>query len=375
MGGNPFWIHDPTTVTVCDEFVYALLVTLDRHAAVLTRVWSDLSPRDNPGAPPFEIPSTPPVEWSSARHGLSEALDDLTWLRGSLLAYARATADQERARALAWGEPAERALALGVSLMSGANLEGALGSNPIGHAAKTIGGGIPRAHEVVVGESSGNPVIAQAPQSVGDRVARIPETDNPIRVERYVDSAGRAHSEVYIAGTHDWGMGTTEEPFDVNSNIALVAGIPAASLVGVQSAMTRAGIKHGERVTFTGHSQGGMIAARLAESGTYRTTGLVVVGSPTGTLSATGGYPALALRHTDDVVPRLGGSDQGSGFTTIERASTSPIGDVVGAHKKSGYVQMARDLDSSPAVAHLPEIPNASGTAQARVFNAQRVSG
>jgi pimeloyl-ACP methyl ester carboxylesterase len=139
--------------------------------------------------------------------------------------------------------------------------------------------------------------------------------------------------------------------------------------------MTRAGIKHGERVTFTGHSQGGMIAARLAESGTYRTTGLVVVGSPTGTLSATGGYPALALRHTDDVVPRLGGSDQGSGFTTIERASTSPIGDVVGAHKKSGYVQMARDLDSSPAVAHLPEIPNASGTAQARVFNAQRVSG
>ena len=375
MGGNPFWIHDPTTVTVCDEFVYALLVTLDRHAAVLTRVWSDLSPRDNPGAPPFEIPSAPPVEWSSARHGLSEALDDLTWLRGSLLAYARATADQERARALAWGEPAERALALGVSLMSGANLEGALGSNPIGHAAKTIGGGIPRVHEVVVSESSGNPVMAQAPQSVGERVARIPETDNPIRVERYVDSAGRAHSEVYIAGTHDWGMGTTEEPFDVNSNIALVAGIPAASLVGVQSAMTRAGIKHGERVTFTGHSQGGMIAARLAESGTYRTTGLVVVGSPTGTLSATGGYPALALRHTDDVVPRLGGSDQGSGFTTIARASTSPIGDVVGAHKKSGYVQMARDLGSSPAVAHLPEIPNASGTAQARVFNAQRVSG
>ena len=375
MGGNPFWIHDPTTVTVCDEFVYALLVTLDRHAAVLTRVWSDLSPRDNPGAPPFEIPSAPPVEWSSARHGLSEALDDLTWLRGSLLAYARATADQERARALAWGEPAERALALGVSLMSGANLEGALGSNPIGHAAKTIGGGIPRVHEVVVSESSGNPVMAQAPQSVGERVARIPETDNPIRVERYVDSAGRAHSEVYIAGTHDWGMGTTEEPFDVNSNIALVAGIPAASLVGVQSAMTRAGIKHGERVTFTGHSQGGMIAARLAESGTYRTTGLVVVGSPTGTLSATGGYPALALRHTDDVVPRLGGSDQGSGFTTIERASTSPIGDVVGAHKKSGYVQMARDLGSSPAVAHLPEIPNASGSAEARVFNAQRVSG
>ena len=62
MGGNPFWIHDPTTVTVCDEFVYALLVTLDRQAAVVTSIWSDLAPRDNPGASPFEIPSVPPVE-------------------------------------------------------------------------------------------------------------------------------------------------------------------------------------------------------------------------------------------------------------------------------------------------------------------------
>jgi len=52
MGGNPFWIHDPTTVTVCDEFVYALLVTLDRQAAVVTSIWSDLAPRDNPGASP-----------------------------------------------------------------------------------------------------------------------------------------------------------------------------------------------------------------------------------------------------------------------------------------------------------------------------------
>lgn len=375
MGENPFWIHDPATVTVSDEFVYALLGTLDRHAAGLTLIWSDLAPRDNPATSRLEIPSVPRVDLSSARHVLSESLDDLTWLRRALLAYAQATADQERARAEAWGEPAERALALGLSLMSGAGVGGALGSNPIGHAAGTIGGGIPREHNVVVTESTGKPQVAYAPQSVGDRVARIPSTESPIRVERYVDEAGIAHSEVYVAGTHDWGFGTTAEPFDMNSNIALVAGIPAASLVGVRNAMTRAGIRKGERVTFTGHSQGGLIAARLAESGRYQTTGLIVVGSPTGTLSITGRYPALALRHTDDVVPRLGGSDQGSGFTTIERSSTSSVGDVASAHKKSGYVGMARDLDTSPAAAHLPEIPNASGTTQARVFSAQRMGG
>ncbi|MCF8548697.1 MAG: hypothetical protein K9G03_01810 [Pontimonas sp.] len=375
MGANPFWIHDPTTVTVCDEFVYALVVTLDRQAVAVTSIWSDLAPRENPGASVFEIPILPPIELSWARKALGATLDDLQWLRGSLLAYAQDTAHQERAGALAWAEPAERALALGVSLAAGGDVEGALGSNPIAHAAQTVGGAIPPIHEVVVSESLGNPVMAQAPRSLADRVARIPETDTPIRIERYVDDDGNAHSEVYIAGTHDWGMGTSAEPFDMNSNIALVAGIPAASLIGVQSAMARAGIRHGEKVTFTGHSQGGIIAARLAESGTYRTTGLVVVGSPTGTLSTNGRYPALALRHTDDVVPRLGGSDRGSGFTTIERHSSSSFGDVAGAHEKSGYLQMAKDLDSSPAAPHLPEIPTPSGTTEARVFSARRATG
>ncbi|MGA0848290.1 MAG: hypothetical protein ACO3PY_06785, partial [Pontimonas sp.] len=101
--------------------------------------------------------------------------------------------------------------------------------------------------------------------------------------------------------------------------------------------MAQAGVKPGERVTFTGHSQGGIIAARLAESGRYRTTGLLVVGSPTGTLSVKGDYPAIALRHSDDVVPRLGGSDRGSGFLTIERKSGSGVGNIAGAPGRTGY--------------------------------------
>lgn len=100
-----------------------------------------------------------------------------------------------------------------------------------------------------------------------------------------------------------------------------------------------------------------------------------MVGAPTGTLTTTGSYPALALRHTDDLVPRLGGSDRGSGFTTIERSSGRPPGDIVGAHAQSGYAQMARDLDASSALQHLPDIPTLSGTAQAQVFSAQRAGG
>ena len=99
------------------------------------------------------------------------------------------------------------------------------------------------------------------------------------------------------------------------------------------------------------------------------------MGSHTGILTITGDYPALALRHTDDVVPLLGGSDRGSGFTTVERASGRLPGDVAGAHERVGYADMARDVDSSPGRPHLPELPSPSGTAQPRLFSASRVGG
>lgn len=374
MSGNPFWIHDPRSVTVCDEYVYALIVTIQRSHAALYSTWEALAACEAP-LPSFAIPSLPPVDYGHARAVLGESLDDLSWLRGALVSFAEATAAQERARAAVWSEPAERALALWVAVFAGADTEGALGDNPVSHAARSATDGFPSTHHVVVAEEPVAHQVAVAPQSLGDRVSRIPRAESPIRIERYLDVQGQPHSEVYIAGTNDWGVGSSPDPFDMQSNIALVAGLSAASLVSVQKAMRVSGIAPGERVTFTGHSQGGVIAARLAESGRYQTTGLLVVGAPTGTLTITGDYPALALRHTDDVVPRLGGSDRGSGFTTVERASGRFPGDVAGAHERVGYADMARDLDSSPARAHLPELPSPTGTTQPRVFSASRVGG
>lgn len=375
MADNPLWIHDPALVTVCDEYVYALIVSLQRGAEAVGESWRDLAPRDLQSPPRASIPSSPPVNLRQVRSALGDALDDLSWLHRALVSYAEATAVQERARALAWQEPAERVLALWVAAVTGVSVQGALGENPLGHAASGIGAGFPQHHRVVVNEEATNGGRIQPPQTLEDRVARIPSAATPIRIERYFDEQGQPQSEVYIAGTGDWGVGSSADPFDMQSNIALLAGLSAASMVSVQSAMNRAGIRPGERVTFTGHSQGGVIAVRLAESGTYRTTGVLVVGAPTGTLTTTGSYPALALRHTDDLVPRLGGSDRGSGFTTIERSSGRPPGDIVGAHAQSGYAQMARDLDASSALQHLPDIPTLSGTAQAQVFSAQRAGG
>lgn len=371
MSDNPIWVYDPHSFTVCDEYVYSLLATLDSFARELHSCWLEMA--TPPSAPStFDIPLRPVVDMSQARRELGRTLDDLHWLRSALLAFAKDTAEQERARAVAWSEPAERALSMWVSLLAGSQTTGSQGVDPVGHAARAIAGEDSQEHSVVVTESDTGTTMALAPRSLGDRVSRIPGTENPIRVERYRDTEGQWSSEVYIAGTHDWGFGGTLEPFDMESNIALVAGLPAASLASVHLAMKQAGVERGERVTFTGHSQGGVIAARLAESGRYRTTGLVVVGAPTGTLTVTGSYPALALRHRDDIVPRLGGSDQGSGFTTLERGSASVAGDLKGAHLKSGYVEMARDVDLSPASRQLPEYPQPEGTARVRTFRARR---
>jgi len=91
MSGNPFWIHDPGSVTVCDEYVYALIVTIERSHAALHSTWVALASRHAPSAS-FAIPSLPPVDYGHARTALSASLDDLSWLRTALVSFAEAAA-------------------------------------------------------------------------------------------------------------------------------------------------------------------------------------------------------------------------------------------------------------------------------------------
>ena len=102
---------------------------------------------------------------------------------------------------------------------------------------------------------------------------------------------------MFIAGTNDWSLHSTDSAFDMSSNLALVAGVQAASLIATERAMADAGVTRNDRVVFVGHSQGGAVAATLAESGRYDTAGLFTVGAPTGTLPVTGSYPSLTVEH------------------------------------------------------------------------------
>ena len=152
-----------------------------------------------------------------------------------------------------------------------------------------------------------SPSPSAPPSSLADRVERIPDAATPIVVERYPLHDGAWHFEVYIAGTDSHAELGGDRPWDMASNVALVAEQPSSSLQAVESALRSAGATNSSTVVFTGYSQGGAIATALAESGQWKTSGLVTVGAPTGGMPVQGDYPAVVIEHREDLVPVLSG--------------------------------------------------------------------
>ncbi len=187
------------------------------------------------------------------------------------------------------------------------------------------------------------------PAGLAGRVARIPDPAQPVRVEVYRGAGGAERFEVFIAGTaHDAPLGG-EHPWDGASNIALVAEHDASSLRAVRAALADAGAGPASPVVFTGYSQGGAVATLLAESGEYRTAGLVTVGAPTGGMPVTGDYPAVTIGHRDDIITALGGAPEPTAAVLVTADSDGrQEGDgLFAAHELDGYRATAARADAS----------------------------
>ncbi|NQX12444.1 hypothetical protein HQQ80_12460 [Microbacteriaceae bacterium VKM Ac-2855] len=111
---------------------------------------------------------------------------------------------------------------------------------------------------------------------------------------------------VYVAGTTDFGS-DPEQPFDMTSNLLLVADETAPAELATLAAMDRAGVPRGASVTFIGHSQGGMVAARIALSGRYDVHDVVNLGGPIRQMDLPESTRVLSVEHTQDPVPATGG--------------------------------------------------------------------
>lgn len=373
------WIYGPGSLWVCEDDVLALAEAARRWSLTLEHCAARLASIDTTRSV-AELHQA----WASVRaedlnplrariHTLAE---DAQWLHTALMAYAAQVASTERARVATFDIPRESVLALMVVSTTRYFPHTSPSSWGVQEAAlSALHGDVPPGEIQITRVSASSPAPVSRAVTVEDRVGRIPPGEHPIRIEKYPQSNGTTEVDVYIAGTQEWSVGTSANPFDMESNIALIAGVSAASLVAVELAMTHAGVRQGDRVSFVGHSQGGLIAARLAESGRYQTSGLLTVGAPLGTAPIRGDYPSLALEHRDDLVPELGGHQQESRITTVHSDSGAFPGDVVAAHAKESYLETARAVDDSPTSQHLPAMPTSPGTATPEFFSAHRAGG
>lgn len=191
-----------------------------------------------------------------------------------------------------------------------------------------------------------------APEGIGDLARRTRLNFEPghITIERFGSSF-----VAYIPGTQTWNPISGTNPLDFTSNLQAMKGPgQAASEIGVQLALNQAlknaGAGADAKVLLVGHSQGGMIAANIAQRDS-RVKGLVTLGSPISQVASQLRVPVVALEHSNDLVPKLGlkANPMAQNMVTVVREVqiSKPIDTVVEAHDISNYVKTAEMADES----------------------------
>lgn len=192
-----------------------------------------------------------------------------------------------------------------------------------------------------------------APTSVATVARRLPSTERPgaIRVERYTMPDGDKRFALYLSGTR---FGKDAGTFSLSSNLPLYAGVSSSAYESARIALQRAGAKPGDTVMVSGHSQGAMIASRIALEKEYDVPMIVGFGNPV-QADVGDGTLQVDLRHSDDPVPLLaaGGHDASigaPGSMVVER-NADPLPSLndlrVGSHQMDAYTETAEMLDAS----------------------------
>lgn len=187
-----------------------------------------------------------------------------------------------------------------------------------------------------------------APDSMSALARRQPSTERPgdIRVERYTMAGGGQRFALYVSGTRLKGdVGA----FGMATNVPLYFGASSSSYESVRIALEKAGAKPGDSVMVSGHSQGAMIASRVALEEEYEVPMLVGFGNP---VQADVGPDTLQVdfRHSDDLVPLLAagghdGSIGAQGSMVVERNVSPWPG--IDSHQMDAYTETAEMLDAS----------------------------
>ncbi|UQX89099.1 hypothetical protein M6D93_03630 [Jatrophihabitans telluris] len=137
-----------------------------------------------------------------------------------------------------------------------------------------------------------------------------------VRIVRHRDLLGVEHTSaiVDITGTRDWNVlnRANSHVADTTTNLAALGNRMSSYERGVVQAIRASGVDAHTPVMLVGHSQGGMVAARLAVDARVHglnVTHVVTAGSPIGNVEMPRHVQVLSIENKGDVVPRLDASD------------------------------------------------------------------
>lgn len=204
------------------------------------------------------------------------------------------------------------------------------------------------------------------PRSAGDllrQVAALAPTagtrPGTVSVQRLDRADGSRAWVVAVPGTQEWSPLPGRNPVDALTNLRLGAQAPDDMSELVVRALAGAGAGRDEPVVLAGHSQGGIVAMRVAAdpavAARFDVAAVVTAGAPVATVRST--VPSLHLEHVQDVVPALEGAPNADEprRTTVtvdldardDPTARADAGSLSTAHGIDAYVRTAEALEGA----------------------------
>jgi hypothetical protein len=191
--------------------------------------------------------------------------------------------------------------------------------------------------------------VYPTPRSIVGLASRLNNPSGNIRLESYQSPKGRV-VVMYLPGTAEWNPLANKKAFDIRSDIELLAeGQNSNSIRAASAALSAFGATEKDRLVLVGYSQGGLVAAELAQN-LSNVSAVLTIGSPIAAEAIPASTPVVALEHSNDVVPALSGKTNplSENWATASRHVQLTQGEsVLKAHTMREYVHTAALADSS----------------------------
>ncbi|OUE19090.1 hypothetical protein BFL36_13695 [Clavibacter michiganensis] len=198
--------------------------------------------------------------------------------------------------------------------------------------------------------------VRPAPTTFRDLADRIPDPGAgaaQMRVEAYRAPDGGRRFVAYLGGMQTVLPGAVPEDFGPSSAVAALATERGSAVRAAEEALGEAGATARDEVYVVGYSQGGILARSIGDDPAFHATHELTFGSPVGQLPLRQGIHGVAVEHTDDPVPALGGARPSTGADGDDVVVRQPaaIGggpaDPLSAHQLPTYRATASEMDAS----------------------------